>query len=338
VPPSETSLRRIEGVGSGNWQRSKSRELDVRALEATNLIGIPEEAVVADTSKLELKEPDFPEDITILLSLQDVDKNLEKKQTCHRCGKKGKSGKLVCKSSFCALNGKRFCICEGCLARLEKEMSTKDFRCMMGDTSDPDWHCPRCIQPHFLRGAGICCCSFSRRGMMCPWHRSTPRLCCSSARVAVNKRHREKINVGVNSEREKLCNQLNSMLQISKIRIVSRTERCYEGFPCKRCTQTSLVKEEMPTPNFVSRPLGRVEDLSIRTSKKIRTRPPSPFPMSASKSLFCALSCSKPKIEHFNIRPCIHSPPPSMESTEPGSFSGGDLGEKMLPTFIGGLM
>lgn len=202
------------------------------------------------------------DDVRYLLELAGQDKRLEGQQLCHRCGKRGKSAprtRTVCQSSFCSLNGKRFSICGFCIARYS---GRPEFRLMMGNPGNTGWHCPRCISAHFLSGTGICCCSFVRRGMRCPWHADDMRLCCAPARQSTNKRKR-KSEDGADADRstrmsarKRLCAALDRSFDISKICIVNERERCYKGFPCPRCQRngnTSAAQMASSDPSSANR-------------------------------------------------------------------------------------
>ncbi|GAB5361725.1 hypothetical protein AAMO2058_000737500 [Amorphochlora amoebiformis] len=291
VPSKEATLR-IEGLRERMRKRarkSSAAAVDVRPLQAANLLGkqgmglsetrntpLDEEKLDALVPTLSSKrvcligqtlKNDNPEnqngDIKGLVRLKEIDLQLEGLQTCHRCGKRGKQGKLVCKSQYCSLNGKRVCICAPCVARWRERMPPGSFKTLMGNIDDPNWHCPRCVDPHFLPKVGICCCSFHRLGLACPWHREDPKLCCSSARVSFNsqKRRRAQSSTDATSsrqpkEREQLCKYLDKVLEVRKIVTVRKGDRCYVGFPCRRagCNQRNLSPQPMYPPSFISMP------------------------------------------------------------------------------------
>mmetsp|Transcript_1413 Transcript_1413/g.1944 ORF Transcript_1413/g.1944 Transcript_1413/m.1944 type:complete len:175 (-) Transcript_1413:106-630(-) len=145
-------------------------------------------------------------------------------------------------------------------------MTTDDFKLMMGNVADPEWHCPRCVEPHFMSGTGMCCCSFLRRGMGCPWHKDEPKMCCSSARVSKNVQKRKKPSAAEPTRRAKLCSTLDKRFESSKIIFVNEKERCYEGFPCERCIDAAdiQVKKNRPlkgiTKSTLSLPPSFIEE------------------------------------------------------------------------------
>mmetsp|Transcript_13813 Transcript_13813/g.19354 ORF Transcript_13813/g.19354 Transcript_13813/m.19354 type:complete len:453 (-) Transcript_13813:151-1509(-) len=338
--------------------RKRARVTDVSSIS----VGTPS-IIAADLSSHKSGNDDIEDtlddDVLALLELREIDLKLESQQTCHRCGKakKGKD-KISCKSKFCSLNGKRFCICEGCVIRLRKAMSENDFELMMRNVADPNWHCPRCVEPHFMSGTGICCCSFNRRGIDCPWHVSEPTMCCTSARIArkaklrkkstpkkakehvssrksgkvqasgdnqsVAEKFRKKAPSSSADARAELCKTLKIKFKTSKILAINPREICYKGFPCDRCKARGIGQQTKRQRSLKkSIRLEKVTDLS---SSFVTNADTAEDDNSSRSSIF---DVSRFGNLQSNFRAGNYSPPPYKGFLPPSPVLGSPSGEDL---------
>mmetsp|Transcript_12879 Transcript_12879/g.17898 ORF Transcript_12879/g.17898 Transcript_12879/m.17898 type:complete len:244 (-) Transcript_12879:123-854(-) len=217
-------------------------------------------------------------------------------------------------------------------------MSENDFELMMRNVADPNWHCPRCVEPHFMSGTGICCCSFNRRGIECPWHVLEPTMCCTSARIARKAKLRKKYtpkkakeqvssrkySKGVSNDnqsaaeslrkkapsssadaRAELCKTLKLKFKTSKILAINSREICYKGFPCDRCKARGLGSQFKRHHSLKkSMRLEKVADLS---NSSVRNADTAEDDNSSRSSIF---DVSRFRNLQSNFRAGNYSPPP----------------------------
>jgi len=106
---------------------------------------------------------------------QERFENTKDKQTCHFCGRhRPEEERIYCQNPHCFLQGaKRKYLCTSCVESQEQYFGRETFLNIYGDVESDEWFCPCCIiwEDGFLPYPGICCCSFRRHDMSCPWHK-----------------------------------------------------------------------------------------------------------------------------------------------------------------------